>query len=59
MVKIGDTVRTGQPAPATGRYECLTHRRNGGRLSIGNTKGDPMPPCGTHGAVTWELMHFD
>jgi len=59
MTKIGETVRTGQLAPVTGGYECLTHRKEGGMNRIANTKGDPMPPCTKHGSVSWILVHLD
>lgn len=59
MAKVGERVKTGESAPATGGYECLDCRRQGSRNRIANTKGDPMPPCNKHGAVYWELVHFD
>jgi len=59
MVLIGMKVKTGEKAPTTGRYECLTHRKRNRLLSIANTIGDPMPPCPVHGAVWWELIHLD
>lgn len=59
MANVGDKVYTGQPAPATGGYDCLSCRAEGSRNRIANTKGDPMPPCRRHGAVWWELVHLD
>jgi len=59
MAKVGDKVRTGQPAPETGGYDCLSCRAERLQNRIGNTKGDPMPPCNRHGAVWWELVHID
>lgn len=57
-VSVGTRVGTGQKCPATGLYDCLSHRAQGTRNRIANTLGDPMPPCNLHGGVTWELVQL-
>jgi len=58
-IAISRILRPGSHVKAKGGYDCLSHRKEGGRNRIANSKGGPMPPCNLHGAMKWALVHID